>query len=278
MVTLTSFRDGREPVDCTEGIPHQLYHFGKALLDTNDLDPLYNMLWCANIPPLTMERFIIAYSLYYHAGVAAKCAEAPDSKFWSLIRYGMDNKWPRGTERRHWRGKAAYESYKNISSVSPRSLFAHWMTPYPHKFQSIFTAVQVWTGFGPWIAFKVADLIDRVYTPVYEFEKANLAIYKDPKKGAALFLYGDQEQKVGAFEVDRALERIIVGFDDRLAPPRYERKVNIQEAETILCKFKSHYNGHYPVGKDTREILHALEGWGDLAQELSRCPLLMEVK
>jgi hypothetical protein len=42
------------------------------------------------------------------------------------------------------------------------------------------------------------------------------------------------------------------------APPRFERRINIQEIETILCKWKSHINGHYFVGKDIQEIRHGL--------------------
>ena len=48
------------------------------------------------------------------------------------------------------------------------------------------------------------------------------------------------------------------------------RRVNVQEVETIFCKYKSHLKGHYPVGKDSEEIRHALEGWGDTAQELQK--------
>jgi hypothetical protein len=53
------------------------------------------------------------------------------------------------------------------------------------------------------------------------------------------------------------------------APPRFERAINIQEIETILCKWKSHMNGHYKVGKDTHEIHEALkETSGTTAQTL----------
>ena len=59
-------------------------------------------------------------------------------------------------------------------------------------------------------------------------------------------------------------------FQDLLAPPFYDRPVNIQEVETVLCKFKAHYKHHYPMGNDSYHIRQALVGWGDLAQELSR--------
>jgi hypothetical protein len=43
------------------------------------------------------------------------------------------------------------------------------------------------------------------------------------------------------------------------APPARDRLVNVQECETVLCKYKSHINGHYPPGKDTLEVLHGLK-------------------
>ncbi|GAG17632.1 unnamed protein product, partial [marine sediment metagenome] len=35
----------------------------------------------------------------------------------------------------------------------------------------------------------------------------------------------------------------------------------LQEVETVLCKWKSHMNGCYPMGKDTREITEGLAPW-----------------
>jgi hypothetical protein len=35
------------------------------------------------------------------------------------------------------------------------------------------------------------------------------------------------------------------------APPRYERAINLQETETVFCKWKSHLVGRYDVGRDT---------------------------
>jgi hypothetical protein len=34
--------------------------------------------------------------------------------------------------------------------------------------------------------------------------------------------------------------------------------VNVQEIETIFCKYKSYVKGHYHVGKDIHEIREAL--------------------
>ena len=56
----------------------------------------------------------------------------------------------------------------------------------------------------------------------------------------------------------------------RKAPPFHDRPVGVQEVETIFCKWKSHVKGHYPLGKDTRELHHGLQGWGALAEKLRK--------
>jgi hypothetical protein len=54
---------------------------------------------------------------------------------------------------------------------------------------------------------------------------------------------------------------LLNAFATTPAPPSGNRMCGLQEIETILCKWKSHINGHYPVGNDVREIRHALVAW-----------------
>jgi hypothetical protein len=44
----------------------------------------------------------------------------------------------------------------------------------------------------------------------------------------------------------------------RRAPPGFERDINIQEIETILCKWKSYMKGHYQIGEDIEACRVAL--------------------
>ena len=37
--------------------------------------------------------------------------------------------------------------------------------------------------------------------------------------------------------------------------------MNIQEVETVLCKWKSHMNGHYPLWNDIHDVNTGLEPW-----------------
>jgi len=50
-------------------------------------------------------------------------------------------------------------------------------------------------------------------------------------------------------------------YCSQLAPPGFDRAVDLPEIETVLCKWKAHCNGQYYLGKDSIEITHALENW-----------------
>lgn len=136
-------------------------------------------------------------------------------------------------------------------------------------FSSVSARVQELRGFGPWIAFKVADMIDRLGMGAVDFDEAGVFMFKDPAK-AALILRGKQDGKDyihhGTKEQQgRAIHEVVtylVGvFDGLSAPPLYDRPIGLQEVETVLCKWKSHLNGHYPLGKDTCEINEGLVDW-----------------
>jgi hypothetical protein len=264
---------------------HTVYSFGDELLRTQDLDPVYVALRNARLDAGTGARLCLAYWLFYHLGVAARLAECRNpSSFWHLLEQAAanhDRAWPRGTERRHFRGdlsitgvqelrkrygaRDAMYAVEGLLGIATRSIDT--MT-----FQSVANAAKEHYGFGDWIAFKVADMSERVLGYDTDFADCELGIYKDPRQGAALVATGDKNTPISNLELRHTCE-VLVSYWQRQgakAPPAYDRLVNIQEVETILCKYKSHRNGHYPVGKDTREIAHGLDGWGDLAQQLQK--------
>lgn len=241
--------------------------FGKIMLETNDLDPIYVMLHASKMPRDQLKRWILAYVCYYNAGVATFCSEVTGAEFWARLRKGHEDKWPRGAERRHFRGGTS----DYVTSWLPKT----YETPEEaidflvgkkseRKFSQVIARVKTWKYFGPWVAFKIADLIDRVLGYPVDFSDCRLDIYDTPKKGAELVikLYGKDSDMNGV------IDRLEKHFSTFQAPPFYDRPINVQEIETILCKFHSHSHGHYPVGKDTKEIAEGLHGWGKLAKSL----------
>ena len=103
----------------------------------------------------------------------------------------------------------------------------------------------------------MADLAERLGLAVIKFPE-DVALYEKPRDALEL-LGGDPKQQ---------WRRLLEHFAAFPAPPRFERPCNVQELETVACKFGSHVNGHYQIGHDIKEIRHALIGWGATADKL----------
>lgn len=276
-----------------------IIEFGDALLRTGDLDPVYTAISKAKLDQHTLHRLSLAYWCLYHLGAASRLAEIKQpAKFWATLREAAVNeglRWPRGSERRHFRAAIAVTSVNSLISKykTPSDAVAGFIGPvqFAPTYASVAAAVQSHHGFGPWIAFKVADMSERVLGCATDFTDCHLGIYKDPRQGAAVGLLEwsphdearEYEGRCGLdakpwdYPITDAELKLTVDHYIQLwrkkrakAPPTGDRLVNVQEIETIFCKYKSHLKGHYPMGKDTREIAHGLTGWGDLAQQLKK--------
>ena len=247
--------------------PMGILEFSRELLNTSDLDPIYTMIHRANMPMSVRKRWVLAYSCFYHAGVASYCAEKRKG-FYDRLREGHDKKYPRGAERRHFRGGTSdyVTNWLRDTYPEPEDAVNFLIGKEENKtFKSVTGRVKKWKYFGPWIAFKWADLLERVLMVPVDFSDCHLDIYEAPKQGAELVAKTMGRPDMSVKKVVRYLEKELHTYR---APPTFDRPVNVQEIETCLCKWKSHCNGHYPIGKDTHEITEGLEGWGDLADHL----------
>ncbi len=283
--------------------------FGKELLRTGDLDPVYVAIHKAKLDAATLARLCLAYWCFYSLGTAAKLAEIKSpKKYWEAMMTAAVNEgqrgdgskpWPRGSERRHFRGVQAVAAMSSLVSLYPKGAeqaLSGFIRPgrssektgVVYTYNSVSESVQQHRGFGPWIAFKIADMSERVLGYDTDFSDCHLGIYKDPRQGAAVAYLELDSEAARYYEDSVGLDAKPWDFpiaDDELkdtvdhyvkvfrqakfkAPPNGDRLVNVQEIETIFCKYKSHLKGHYPMGKDTLEIGHGLQGWGDLAAEL----------
>lgn len=252
--------------------------FGKALLETGDLDPIYIMLWKAKdkLGHNKLYRWLLAYWWFYHAGVASTISALDGLGFYErALRLAQTKGTPRGTERRHFRGQACVNSIDWFSDhcVRPESAVERLIERCDSVDDVLHFVKNKWPLFGPWIGFKIADMLERLDIAPIKFPIKTLDMYSEPTKGAALAakrfpkLWSENQDDPPPDTTD-VVKHLIKVFSKYKAPPRYERPVNVQEIETILCKWKSHLNGHYPVGKDTKEIKHALRGWGKTAEML----------
>jgi hypothetical protein len=280
--------------------------FGSKLVLTGDLDPIYTMLNAAKLPDATLKRWCLAYWMFYHAGVSSLIANAKPADFWRMVWKAQEEKWPRGTERRHFKAENSRKAIEYLQGCFPKAEDAvTWVSSADYlklsrdlgqdvsaaRFEEILRRAQTWVGFGPWIAFKIADMVDAVLHVPVNFEGTESYFFDDPIVGAFCVVFSGMSQD-SADLVRRAKEKVkstsgteraeIVREAVNLlkahsdlgklrSPTNPDRPLAIQEYETIFCKYKSHLNGHYPVGKDTHEILHGLldPRWGPLAEKLA---------
>ena len=241
--------------------------FGKKLITSEDLDPVYVMLYKAEMETKLLQRWLVAYWCFYDCGTASRIAES--NNFWKACQQAYDEKWPRGSERRHFRGQQCLDSLADLQRYGSPEQIVTALTGFT-EFHGLSNAIMAFRGFGPWITWKIADMIERVLRHPVDFSEASLMMYTEPVAGASL-IYGRPGGTLSEAEMSQVVNKMEIEFAGMMAPPSYDRLLNIQEIETVLCKYKSHAKGHYHVGHDCEQIaksLIRLDGVSKLATDL----------
>jgi len=222
------------------------YEFGRRLLAANDLDPVYVLVHEAGLDHDRLKRWLLAYWCFYHVGTASWVSE---TDFWGRMRTAAGSKdYPRSSERRHFRGENARKSVEFLEEQGIEALFDAFPRPSPSA-ADVVEYVTEWIGFGPWVAFKVADMLERLGLLDVRFD-LDTVMYESPRK-AADELYEAEGGPAGVADVGAwAVDRVLSELNPTKAPPRYDRPLSFQEAETVLCKWKSYRGGHYEIGED----------------------------
>jgi hypothetical protein len=277
--------------------------FGEALIRTGDLDPVYIAIHGANLPVDQLKRLLLAYWCFYSLGASAWLSEWKGVDFWDKMLLAARNdrsvppsmddlpaeSWPRGTERRHFRGKKCVDAINWLARQrgGPEDLIDYLSEG--KTLAGVSERIQKWPMFGGWVAFKAADLIERVLGVPIQFPDDLALFYKEPRAGLDMIFYHESsaedlatkdtniyvrpETMATGDQAKIVLEALRHWFVRFPAPPRNDRACNIQEIETLACKFHSHKRGFYPIGKDIREVRHGLKGWGATADKLlAACP------
>lgn len=257
-----------------------IQEFGKHLLESGDLDPVYIALEKSEFEEAHLHRWLIAYWCFYHCGAASYLSEFEGDEFFKQMYKAAVNeepapnggRWPRGHERRHFRGvqgtSAVLALHKQYGGAPEDMVLGIIETAQrDSSFANVSKKIQEHRNFGPWISFKVGDMLDRVLGTRVDFTEAAVFMFKDPVK-AALMLWREHhglsesaKPKDQALVIHQVVEHLKKEFKDFSAPPLHDRIVDLQEIETILCKFKSHLNGHYPKFNDITEIREGLNEW-----------------
>lgn len=246
------------------------YDFGRELLRARDLDPVYVLVWEAKLDQELLCHWLLAYWCYYHVGTASWIADPQNSytgkdrfsDYWPRMYAAAGSKeYPRSAERRHYRGKQALASVEWLEQRGVPLLFRPFLTRRRWTAEDLIAEVMTWDRFGPWVAFKAADMLERLGVCEVDFSDAFAATYESPRKGAEDLWRAegkrDEDLPPGGV-VYWAVCRILQEVRGAMAPPREERLINFQEAETILCKWHSHVNGRYHVGEDVTACYNGL--------------------
>ena len=97
-------------------------------------------------------------------------------------------------------------------------------------------------------------------------------MFKDPAKAATMLFRAKMKLPPEAvLKYEKEAIHVVVKylteqFADLEAPPYYDRPIGLQEVETVLCKWKSHLNGHYPLYNDIDDINEGLEPWRAISE------------
>ena len=232
--------------------------FSRKLIQTQDLDPTYVVLWHANLKSEVRAKFLLAYFCFYHFGTASWITSQED--YWgSLLAAAATKEHPRSSERRHFRGQQAIKAVADLRGLrlTPSEIIEQLIgqNKKPSALE-VMNRVKNHRGFGDWMAFKAADILERLGMCDIQFSAEDVfRMYESPRLGAELVA---QQHGYTGEPCQFAYELLSSNLGNLLAPPRLERTINIQEIETCLCKYHSHYKGHYTVGKDIAEVKHAL--------------------
>jgi len=262
----------------------EIEEFGRHLITHGDLDPVYIALPAA-VPDINhRHRWLIAYWCFYHCGVASYISQFDGTDFWYRMELAAANntpspiggRWPRAKERRHFRGVASINAvaklrsmYRDDPAKMVRYITSDCPSDRPTPYVAIADRAQEHPLFGPWIAFKVADMAETVLGIPVDFTEAEVFMFKDPVRATVMLwrqrhkLPDTAEPKDLNHVIHEVVKHLTSVFSDLKAPPSYNRPIGLQEVETVLCKWKSHMNGHYPLFNDIDEITEGLREWKD---------------
>lgn len=246
--------------------------FGAALIGSGDLDPIYIALHGARLGRDQLRRWLVAYWCCYHAGASSWISEQTRDGFWgSMIDLAenstpcpVGSRWPRGRERRHFRGVAAVSAVTQMRAryPDPEQLVVD-LCAGSMLYADVAKRARTLPLFGPWIAFKVCDMLERVLGVRVDFTASEVFMFDQPK-AAALAVASRSTWSLDATETEKVTivaQDLCQTFSSFSAPPLYDRPCGLQEVETVLCKWKSHTSGRYPIGIDSVELRHALLPW-----------------
>jgi len=235
-----------------------IFSFVQAKLKIDDVEPMYTAITRCKLPLITRQRLCFAEGLADHLGLAARMAEA--GNFWLGVK-DFILQGQRGGARRHFRGAKALEALAVMERRFPH--VSEFFMQMPSDFFKAREYIMSTPQFGPFSAFKLADMAERTCKTTVDFSDVGLRDFsKFPQRGAAL-----AAEYLGT-TVDVLYTKMLHYKWDTLAPPAFDRPLNAQELETMFCNY-GHSKWH-PPGYEGQELRKLLAGYGPLAERIRK--------
>lgn len=250
--------------------------FGRQLLRTGDLDPIYLALNKVSWDYDTLCRWLVGYIAFYHAGVASWLSEREDQAFWDAIMLAARNeaespiggRWPRGRERRHFRGDQAVQAVQDWgirAGAYAEVMIVDIKGEGNEPFAAVARRARKYRGIGQWMAFKIVDLLDACLGAEVDQRDVEPFLYDTPRESFLRMYREDMGQADSGVTEERAAQAAMQWLRSQLLsetiPHKPGKRLDNFCLETIACKHKSHLNGHYPPGNDIAEIQEGLAPW-----------------
>lgn len=253
--------------------------FAEHLLTSGDLDPVYIALNASGFDSGQKLRWLVAYIAFYHCGAASWLSERKGASFWEAMAVAAQNtdlaptggRWPRGHERRHFRGHTADVAIAEWAAMhsEPETMMPAIAPERGMLVARVMTNAQRYYSVGSWLAFKIADLADACMDRQVNQSDVAPFLYKTPLDSlVAMF-----EQRAGcAVDGDKRAAAVLQAawlaneLRKHTIPHKPCEPLDWFVIETIACKYASHLSGHYPLHNDIVDIASGLMDWAPVSQ------------
>jgi hypothetical protein len=235
------------------------------MFKTTDNDYVFACLYGADLTPDELNRWLVAYSWFLHAGVAAYLAEHDGEAFYDAV-WAEFKSFPRETERRHFRGQNGRNAVAQHQQdwPNPGDAVTYWFEG--RTWESFCERARSVKMLGPMMRFQVYDTAQSClpYLRLEPVTPATLSMCSSPTKGAELLANPGED-------IEATTRRLMRDLSHLKAGPSFQRSLGAQEMETLFCRYKKFNEGRYSVGDDKRMVKRHLE-WRDsrIARELLR--------
>lgn len=232
--------------------------FGDRMMRLSDHD--FSHVVMANAPwtQEETERVFLAYRWFMHVGTACWLASVADiEQFWQRLESEYDT-LPRKIDRHQTRGARGWQTinYARQISSEPSEILDVWY-PTGSSFAYCYHELIKVPDWGPSNVWHGYDMAERVLRwrnlPGVTLKESEDYMYDYPWE--VLREYTDEEYPKSVDVARRMLDE----FAYLPAPPFGDRSINMQELETILCRFRKYRKNRYEFGKDKATVIKNLK-------------------